>query len=120
MNNEKYPTAIPIASAPPCYNIIIDPLYQYVIDEECNNEEEEELLDNNLKKVNKLIKENNKNTPSCYKKQNECNMNEGPSPLDDVNYETTNYELPKNPEIGKPYIFNEKMKFPEYKSIYDK
>jgi len=44
---------------------------------------------------------------------------EGPNPLDNVNYETTNYTIPKHHGIGeKEYEFKEYV-IPEYKSMYD-
>jgi len=44
---------------------------------------------------------------------------EGPNPLDNVDYETTNYSIPKHHGIGeKEYEFKEYV-IPEYKSMYD-
>ncbi len=44
---------------------------------------------------------------------------EGPSPLDNVDYETTNYSLPKEHGIGDPYVFSSNCNHEEYKSVYD-
>jgi len=44
---------------------------------------------------------------------------EGPNPLDNVDYETTNYTIPKSHGIGeKEYEFT-KYEIPEYKSMYE-
>ena len=45
---------------------------------------------------------------------------EGPTSLDNVDYETTKYAIDKDPKIGQQYQFGtEGYKISEYKSIYD-
>lgn len=125
MDKDNLPTATATAipSAPPCYNIIFQPYYQVVVqDEEDNLNEEESLLQNNFNNIEL----------STYNDNDNDNLNKSntiqepkkdikvPSPLDNVNYETTNYEIPQEHGIGEPYTFGEKIDFPKFKSIYDK
>ncbi len=71
--------------------------------------------------IDAAVKKSIQNTPYDVRQFDPDTDIEGPNPLDNVNYETTNYAVPKEHGIGtQPQFLTEKFEIPEYKSIYDK
>ena len=117
-DNLSTATAMAIPSAPHCYNIIFQPYYQCVDqDEEDNPNEKESLLQNEfnnieLSKYNANL--NKSNTAQEPKKDTNVPL------LLDNNINETNYEIQQEHGIGEPYAFGAKIDFPKFKSIYEK
>jgi hypothetical protein len=128
-----------ITNLPPIINIATPipsaPYYQEVPGEEYveydnktnelyNIQAQVECLNNNnnnlIKYNNTIIKFNNDINDGSYISMLEQKHDiESPSPLDNINVETTKYKLPSSHGINEPYDFAKYDDFVEYKSIYD-